>query len=276
LKGSGWRPGDPPTSDWATVSTPEWFWSHYGEAAATIIDFLAADGHMLAGRDVADVGCGDGIIDLGLVHRAEPARLVGYDVDPTVGDLLERARAAGVADELPPNLTFVRSESTHVPAPDESFDVVVTWSTFEHVEDPVGLLREIERILKPDGVLFLQLWPFYYSEHGAHLWHWYPGGFAHLRQSEEQLQADVRSRDGHLPGTAEEALRIFRTLNRITLDELHGALREAGFVVSKVEVMSHEVHVPPELEDHPLSELAIAGVKLLASRRRDRPARPAA
>lgn len=50
------------------------------------------------------------------------------------------------------------------------YDVVVTWSALEHVAEPVSMLREIRRILRPGGVLFLQLWPFYYSDRGSHLW----------------------------------------------------------------------------------------------------------
>src|SRR5215210_9222069 len=87
----------------------EWFAEHYDDAANQIIAFLAGDGLSLRGRDVADIGCGDGIIDLGLMHKAEPASLVGFDINPAADDLLDRARAEGVASELPANLTFARS-----------------------------------------------------------------------------------------------------------------------------------------------------------------------
>ena len=35
--------------------------------------------------------------------------------------------------------------------PDEFFDLVVLWHTLEHVSDPLALLKEIKRILKPGG-----------------------------------------------------------------------------------------------------------------------------
>jgi len=49
-----------------------WFEDHFSSAASQILDFLGADGISLQGKRVADVGCGDGIIDLGLVELAAP------------------------------------------------------------------------------------------------------------------------------------------------------------------------------------------------------------
>ncbi len=151
-------------------SADQWFWDHYEWAAHQVLAFLAEDEIRLASLEVADVGCGDGIIDLGLVHHGHPHRLVGFDVNPVREDLLlERASAAQVGDELPAALEFAVCDSTKLPAADDAFDVVVTWSAFEHIDDPATVLAEIRRVLRPDGVLFLQLWPFYHSQHGAHL-----------------------------------------------------------------------------------------------------------
>ena len=40
----------------------------------------------------------------------------------------------------------------------DSFDVVTLFYVIEHVNDPLGLLKEVKRILKPDGLIFLR-WP---------------------------------------------------------------------------------------------------------------------
>ena len=71
----------------------------------------------------------------------------------------------------------------------------MTWSVFEHARDPLGLLREMRRIVRPDGELFLQLWPFYHSFRGSHLWDWFPEPFHHLGQSVEEVEAGVRASD---------------------------------------------------------------------------------
>jgi len=46
-------------------------------------------------------------------------------------------------------------DAAHVPVNDGSFDLVLSTEMLEHVPDPVAVVREIARILKPEGVLLL-------------------------------------------------------------------------------------------------------------------------
>jgi SAM-dependent methyltransferase len=245
--------------------TPAWFKEHFDEAASQVVGFLADDGVDLAGLRVADVGCGDGIIDLGVMLKAAPAQLVGFDVMPTDTDeLLEMARSNGVAEELPAGLEFRTCDPLHLPADDDSFDVVFTWSAFEHVSDPAAVAGEIRRILRPQGILMLQLWPFFHSEHGAHLWQSYPERFIQHLRSGAEIAELVRAAGAHPPELTEEFLEVYDTLNRITLDDLQRALLAGGLCVTKLQLLSETVRIPPELFRRSLSHLAVAGVKLLA------------
>jgi ubiquinone/menaquinone biosynthesis C-methylase UbiE len=242
----------------------EWFWSHYRDAADATIRILAEAGLDLRGRRVADVGCGEGITDLALVLKGEPAELVGYDINPAdTSRLLDEARREGVADDLPAELRFELSEPTELPASDDAFDLVLSWSAFEHVGDPSALMREIARVLRPDGVFVLQLWPFYHSEHGSHLWQWFPEGFAQFRYSHGDIERRVREHDSN-SAFAEMMLGEFSRLNKVTLDDLGTAIRAAGMRVARLEPISGPVNVPPDAADVPLSSLAISGVMLLA------------
>lgn len=245
--------------------TSAWFAEHYKDAADQVIDFLAGAGVDLGGRQVADIGCGDGIIDLGVAHKAEPARMVGFDVVPTdTGWLLDRARAEGVCEDLPSHLEFRTCGARTLPAEDDSFDFVFTWSAFEHVEDPIAVFREIHRVMRPTGILMLQIWPLYYSEHGAHLWQCIPDQFVHLLHDADEIRAAVRATSRYPRETLEEFLEVFDTLNRVTLDDLQRAMLAASLRVAKVELQSESVHIPPELARRPLSQTGISGVKLLA------------
>jgi SAM-dependent methyltransferase len=256
--------GDPPPADEADLA--DWFEEHYRSAAGEVVSFLAADGFTLEGRDVADIGSGDGLIDLGVFHLGHPRQLVGFDVEPTDAHRLDEwARRFGVANTLPEGLGFSGATPTGLPVADQSYDVVFSWSAFEHVEQPVHVALEMARILRPGGVLMLQLWPFYFSERGGHRWLWAREGFSHLAGDAASIESVAHSTPiADQPVTAERLLQ--GTLNRITLDELQRCLMVAGFVVTKLQILTETVHIPPKLARYPLSLLGISGVKLLAVR----------
>jgi SAM-dependent methyltransferase len=234
-------------------------------AAGQIISFFGDEGIDLCGTRLADIGCGDGVTDLGVFLRADPAVLVGFDLTPVdTASLAARAAAEGVATSLPHGLRFETCGPEHLPAEDDSFDHVFSWSAFEHVVRPNAVLRDVHRILRPGGTLMIQLWPFYHSKHGSHLWDWFPDGFPQLLHDPFEIERRVLAEPDKGPGWTVELLRAFRELNRITLDDLHRALLYARFTVTKLELLHEPFHVAPELSHLPLSLLAIAGVKLLA------------
>jgi len=244
-----------------------WWTEHYERAAREVIEFLSADGFELEGKLVADIGSGDGIIDLGIVQHAHPAKLVGYDIRATDVDALRRAaEAAGIEQPFPDEerLQFVTSAPDQLPAPDDEYDLVFSWSVFEHVAQPVRMLSEISRVLRPDGFLFLQIWPLFGSRHGGHAWMAVDEPFAHLTRSPFELRDELRGRQGTDPTrTADDE---FESLNRLTLDELQRALLLAHLRISKVELVAETVHIPPALAHRPLADTVISGVKLLAVR----------
>jgi len=242
-----------------------WFWDHYETAVDEIVQFCEPRGAALRGAEIADIGCGDGIMALGLHQRVAPRRLVGFDVVPTdLGVLRQKARQAAVADELPAGLSFVASGPTSIPAPEGSFDFVYSWSAFEHIADPLGVLREIRRILRPEGSFFLQLWPFYHSAQGSHLWDWFPGEHHHLLESREEIVAKLEQSDRHSPEWTQYMRREFEHLNRLTLGELQRSLLASGFSVRWLELISGPTYLAPELARYAWTDLAVGGVKLLA------------
>ncbi len=95
------------------------------------------------GADVLDAGCGVGY---GSAHLAEvAARVVGVDVSE---DAIAHARAhyAGA------HASFETMDVTALEFPDDSFDVVCSFETLEHLREPPQAVREAARVLRAGGV----------------------------------------------------------------------------------------------------------------------------
>jgi 2-polyprenyl-3-methyl-5-hydroxy-6-metoxy-1,4-benzoquinol methylase len=101
-------------------------------------------------------------------HFKLPARPRLLDVGCATGVMLEEAKAAGwdpVGVETSEFAAKYAAEKTGCPVyagtleqaafPAESFDVVTLMDVIEHVPNPSELIKEIHRVLRPRGVLFI-------------------------------------------------------------------------------------------------------------------------
>ena len=258
----------------------EWVKQHVEDVPIAIHDFVGGDGLSLEDRVVADVGTGDGLIDWGVATKLKPRELVGFDLESSdTGELLRRLQAHGLAKEgLPHNLHFKTCTPERIPARDDSFDMAISWSAFEHIHDPVATIREVRRILRPGGIFFIQTYPFFLSEHGSHLEEWYPQGFAHQEPFDDIATrvspTFANGRELHPPKVGharhgnkqpgDAMIWDYLNLNRVSLDDLHRALLFGGFWVSKVELITSAVHLPRSQNFRSLTEMLVAGIKLIA------------
>jgi ubiquinone/menaquinone biosynthesis C-methylase UbiE len=103
----------------------------------------------LQGATVVDVGCGDGDLVRWLAGRG--AHAIGVEVGE---EPLALARAAGpVADER-----YERGGGEALPLADDSADAATFIQSLHHVpvEDMDQALREVARVLRPGGLVFVQ------------------------------------------------------------------------------------------------------------------------
>ena len=72
------------------------------------------------------------------------------------GVQVSRPAAEAAAQRIGAQRVFV-GELAEAAYPDAWFDCVTLWHVLEHVPDPVALLREIRRVMKPDGVVYVEV-----------------------------------------------------------------------------------------------------------------------
>ncbi|CAN5210310.1 hypothetical protein BH09PSE1_BH09PSE1_07460 [soil metagenome] len=97
----------------------------------------------VAGLRVLDIASGEGY---GSAMLAESAASVdGVDIDATA------VASANARYRRPDRLRFHVGSVENIPFEEDTFDVVVSFETIEHIEDPQALLKEVKRVLKPGG-----------------------------------------------------------------------------------------------------------------------------
>jgi len=162
------------------MQDPE-FKCRFVDVPAIITDWC---GHSrIKDADILDFGCGEGIAALGLAMEFGPRRVVGIDIMPDVDRCLDVAKLHLHIGELPSSLELHRVQPGLLHNEVDRFDVVYSWSVFEHVDQMLvdHSLSLIRSALKPGGLFLVQIAPLYYSAEGSHLSHVLAENWIHLR-----------------------------------------------------------------------------------------------
>ena len=91
---------------------------------------------------VLEVGSGLGLLAAEVAQQLSQGTIAGIEYAP------EQLAHALVPT---PNLRFLRGDAHRLPFPDDWFDVVYCRYVLEHVRDPLRVLQEMRRVLKPGG-----------------------------------------------------------------------------------------------------------------------------
>ncbi len=118
--------------DWVSRT----FWSTYHDSAAVRRELAALLANIGDGQRALNIGSGESDLHSGVIN---------LDVDPS-------------------DHTDCVGDALLVPFEANTFHLVLSQETMEHVSDPFRAVREMGRVLKTDGVLYLQV-PFVLGYH---------------------------------------------------------------------------------------------------------------
>lgn len=214
-------------------------WRRFASIRAAVLRSAALPPGAL---DVADIGCGAGTqcrmwAELG--HRVS-----GADIN---GELIALARQRAAAAGL--HIRFDAASATQLPWADGSQDLCLAPELLEHVADWHGCIREMARVLRPGGLLYLstsnRLCP-KQQEFDLPLYSWYP---APLKRHYVRLACSSRP---ELAGHA-----AFPALNWFSY-------RSLGRALEKLDIVCRDRFDLIDLQEHSrLASLAIGALRRL-------------
>ena len=122
------------------------------QAQIDLIEELLTWANVTEAQQILDVGCGIGGSSLYLAEKFG-ATATGITLSPVQAKrAAERARASGI------NAQFQVADALNMPFADNSFDLVWSLESGEHMPDKVKFLQECDRVLKPGGILIMATW----------------------------------------------------------------------------------------------------------------------
>jgi SAM-dependent methyltransferase len=147
----------------------KYYWGYqYGLARTTLVPQLLRDGAFREGFAVAEIGCAEGGV-LAAFVQAGASKALGTDIEQHRLD-----GGASISALCKEHLSVPLEFSAHDVLFDEPlvawrgvFDLVILRDVLEHLDDTTLALRNIKKLLKPDGYVFVEFPP-YTSPFGGH------------------------------------------------------------------------------------------------------------
>ncbi len=169
---------------------------------AILRDFVGDD---LGNKTCLDIGCWVGIITEMLAN--EFRSVVGIDINFMSLRVQRSNLPLQQSDRFSPNNSsqnnrnnqalLAQADGKALPFLDEHFDVIVFAQVYEHVDDPATFVAEIQRALKPNGVVFFSgpnRWTLMEEHYQLPLLSWLPKGLAdiYMRATGRGKTYDIR------------------------------------------------------------------------------------
>ena len=116
---------------------------------------LLLNGEDIKDKNVIDIGCGVGGIDVLLIREFGAGSVTGVDIEQPV---IDRAILRAETETLTDRLTYQLVAPGPLPFDLASFDVVFSKDAMIHIPDKESLFGDVYRILKPGGLFVASDW----------------------------------------------------------------------------------------------------------------------
>jgi ubiquinone/menaquinone biosynthesis C-methylase UbiE len=119
-------------------------------------DFMALSPAGLPGKEttsVLDVGTGTAQIPIEICRRREDLRMTAIDL---AAHMLQLAQRNVIREGLTSRIKLDHVDAKSLPYADATFDAVISNSIIHHIPEPKFSIREMVRVLRPRGVLFVR------------------------------------------------------------------------------------------------------------------------
>ena len=116
-----------------------------GRGSRRFYNLLLREVTLHPGATVLDVGCGTGAL---LKLFSGVGEINGYGIDIAEKMISEARKKC-------PGMSFHIARCDNMPFEDSAFDVVVSCMAFHHYDNKKGFAKEVARVLKPGGILYI-------------------------------------------------------------------------------------------------------------------------
>ncbi len=170
---------------------------------------------------VLDFGCGPGWQAVAMA-RGGAARVIGVDINP---NWVNQARALAASHGVADRVEFVLGSSA---LDDGCADVVLSSNSFEHFGDPDAMLREMARLVRPGGAVWITFAEPWYSPYGSHMSFFTRVPWVNVLFSERTV---MRVRSRYRSDGAVRYEQVESGLNRMTLRRFERIIAASGLRV---------------------------------------------